>query len=277
MIAAASETITIYEQIAESSMSVDKRFALWKVLLGPDVRTATPQQLKDRIQTLREDAGIWCVLLSRGGHFAGAIFECTKKISKSLDITVDPSTLYKILVHKTFHRYVVRWQPSIIQFLLSSRSYIRLDQYKQATSNVMPLYQYFNLQRSSDLKANQMWLVKNDVSNLDAGLLLNSNCSQSCMLENAIMPKADGMILSHSSIGFSIVAFKTRSSSRNVWQVQIGSCNIRDLARLSFLTNYYVGLTNYSKVAKGTGPSTGNHKTSRRSNNTVAQLLETTE
>ena len=82
---------------------------MWKVLLGPDVRNTTPETLKERLQALRSDAGIWCVLMSRGGHFAAAIFECNKKQSKNSGTNIEEAALFKILVHKTFHKYVVRY------------------------------------------------------------------------------------------------------------------------------------------------------------------------
>ncbi|KAI5062222.1 hypothetical protein GOP47_0022761 [Adiantum capillus-veneris] len=40
-----------------------------------------------------EESSLWAILLLRGGHFAGCVFECKKG---------------SILAHKTYHRYVVR-------------------------------------------------------------------------------------------------------------------------------------------------------------------------
>lgn len=92
-------------------LDAERSIAIWKVLLGPDIATVTPQILKQRLQSLRSDAGVWCVLLSRGGHFAGAIFECSRKVQRKADSNLDTSSLFTILAHKTFHRYVVRYSP----------------------------------------------------------------------------------------------------------------------------------------------------------------------
>jgi hypothetical protein len=91
--------------------AADTRFGVWRALLGPDARTATPALLKEKLLELRDDAGLWAVLLNRGGHFAAAIFACGPALPKPDPRAVPGSsaTLFHPIAHKTFHRYTVRY------------------------------------------------------------------------------------------------------------------------------------------------------------------------
>jgi Bacteroidetes VLRF1 release factor len=98
-------------------------FAVWRVLLGSPGRALegqspagdpqpVPQDPKLALLDLRRRSGPWLVLLSSGGHFAGAVFNPNPNPSTSQkagnpnhDFASAPVPL---LAHKTFHRYVVR-------------------------------------------------------------------------------------------------------------------------------------------------------------------------
>ncbi|MCO5589120.1 hypothetical protein L7F22_043086 [Adiantum nelumboides] len=73
-----------------------ERLSKHEGLLGSDLvsEEALLQRLKKFIsREVPEENSLWVVLLLRGGHFAGCIFDCKKG---------------SILAHKTYHRYVVR-------------------------------------------------------------------------------------------------------------------------------------------------------------------------
>ena len=107
------------------------RFAVWRCLLTPDERSRAAKASTGpgldaasalaALRSLRaDDAKPWIVVLSRGGHFAAAVFDPSKfaggadaderharhdgKIAGTLD-AVPPASA---VAHKTFHRYVVR-------------------------------------------------------------------------------------------------------------------------------------------------------------------------
>ena len=87
-----------------------KRLAIWRCLLGPTAKAgASTQQLTESLRELGKDSGIWIVVLSRGGHFAAAVFECRPQPGKAHQAAKGGNTpLFSVLAHKTFHRYVVR-------------------------------------------------------------------------------------------------------------------------------------------------------------------------
>ena len=47
------------------SVDAGTRFGVWRALLGPDARIASPAALKERLLQLRDDAGLWAVILNR--------------------------------------------------------------------------------------------------------------------------------------------------------------------------------------------------------------------
>ncbi|EIE25625.1 hypothetical protein COCSUDRAFT_83632 [Coccomyxa subellipsoidea C-169] len=86
--------------------SGDQVFKVWRALLHPDQRHGEPDRalLADRLLEVRRGSGHWVVLLSRGGHFAATIFNVSAP-RRSGNHEAPP---YEVVVHKTFHRYVVR-------------------------------------------------------------------------------------------------------------------------------------------------------------------------
>lgn len=89
-----------------SAVPAGGQFAIWRVLLGPDAKDATAETLKTRLLELRQEASLWAIILNRGGHFAAAIFSCGPPKEKPPSGHAPPP--FQTLVHKTFHRYVVR-------------------------------------------------------------------------------------------------------------------------------------------------------------------------
>ncbi|KAK9908857.1 hypothetical protein WJX75_003876 [Coccomyxa subellipsoidea] len=89
-------------------VSGEQVFKVWRALLHPDQRHGEPDQalLADRLLTVRQGTGHWVVLLSRGGHFAATIFNVSGGRLSGQGKHDGPP--YEVLVHKTFHRYVVR-------------------------------------------------------------------------------------------------------------------------------------------------------------------------
>ena len=84
--------------------------------------------LKQRLQSLRDDSGFWAVILSRGGHFAAAVFACRTSLSQPEKATKGAAApLFQVVAHKTFHRYVVRCG-TIIQPILSYSNRQLLEQ-----------------------------------------------------------------------------------------------------------------------------------------------------
>lgn len=79
--------------------------------MGPDAKTASPDALKERLSSLRQESGLWAVILNRGGHFAAAIFLCnsadkSQQGGSTAANHAQPS--FQTIAHKTFHRYTVR-------------------------------------------------------------------------------------------------------------------------------------------------------------------------
>ena len=91
-------------------MFAETKFAIWRILLGADTKRANDTLLKERLLALRDDAGLWAVILSQGGHFAAAVFACGPRLKpNALDPKGSAAPLYQPVVHKTFHRYTVRY------------------------------------------------------------------------------------------------------------------------------------------------------------------------
>eukprot|EP00210_Caulerpa_lentillifera_P002515 g2412.t1 len=78
-------------------------FRIWRCLLESSIEHKMEQELESAFHELTELKS-WSVILAKGGHFAAACFERLelKKQSKPGD------QMFKIKVHKTLHRYVVR-------------------------------------------------------------------------------------------------------------------------------------------------------------------------
>lgn len=72
---------------------------MWQCALLADLKTA---RAADYISGLHRVAKMqkWAVILSRGGHFAAAIYECSASRKGQPPFTAK--------LHKTMHRYVVR-------------------------------------------------------------------------------------------------------------------------------------------------------------------------
>jgi hypothetical protein len=86
----------------------DRVFKVWRALLHPDQRHSEPEPaaLADRLRQLRQGRGHWAIILSRGGHFAAAVFDVQPRARTGQG--KHEAQPYKVLLHKTFHRYVVR-------------------------------------------------------------------------------------------------------------------------------------------------------------------------
>ena len=87
-------------------------FKVWRALLAPDGRgAAAPDQaaLSRGLRALRESKGEWVVILSRGGHFAAAVFNVRPaRPAAGQGQGRHDAPPFEVLAHKTFHRYVVR-------------------------------------------------------------------------------------------------------------------------------------------------------------------------
>ncbi|CAL8460734.1 g265 [Coccomyxa elongata] len=83
-------------------------FKVWRALLHPDLRHEELDKalLAERLLRLRQEKGHWVVLLSRGGHFAATIFNVS--IARPSGQGKHETPPYEVVMHKTFHRYVVR-------------------------------------------------------------------------------------------------------------------------------------------------------------------------
>ena len=101
--------------------SAGDAYAVWRCVLerdGKNSRTLDADSAVRALKTLRDDAKPWAVVLARGGHFAASVFDPTKfaggaksgeRVEKKpkgpIENAVTPAAA---IVHKTFHRYVVR-------------------------------------------------------------------------------------------------------------------------------------------------------------------------
>jgi len=84
------------------------RFAVWRCLLTAEHHhheVASHSQQLGQLQRLRQNPGLWVVIMLRGGHFAGAVFRMRDTSGSRTGHNLEP---YEVLAHKTFHRYVVR-------------------------------------------------------------------------------------------------------------------------------------------------------------------------
>lgn len=81
---------------------------MWRALLQPDTRQSehSAEELASSLRALRKETGHWGVILSRGGHFAAALFNVRVKPGKGQGKHETPP--FEVVMHKTFHRYVVR-------------------------------------------------------------------------------------------------------------------------------------------------------------------------
>ena len=85
-----------------------KAFGVWRSLLlsEQDSRTTSDTELLQRLVDLTQTAKCWAVILSKGGHFAAAVFDL-RPAQHAQHSKADVLNL-KELAHKSFHRYVVR-------------------------------------------------------------------------------------------------------------------------------------------------------------------------
>ena len=89
-------------------VSGDQHFRLWRAVLQSDDRheKQSREQLADALRAVRRQSGHWAVILSRGGHFAATLFNVRVKPGKGQG--KHEGLPYEVLMHKTFHKYVVR-------------------------------------------------------------------------------------------------------------------------------------------------------------------------
>ena len=83
--------------------------AVWRSLLEPMVNKGRllQEQLLQNLRALHSARGRWVVILSQGGHFAAAVFDCAPAPPHGQQSKKD-ALLFSAVEHKTFHRYVVR-------------------------------------------------------------------------------------------------------------------------------------------------------------------------
>ena len=86
--------------------------AVWKNLIEPASHkgSLSQEQMLHNLQALHKAPGRWVVILSQGGHFAAAVFDCLP-LKDSQQSKRDIPT-FTAVEHKTFHRYVVRYSIS---------------------------------------------------------------------------------------------------------------------------------------------------------------------
>lgn len=84
-------------------------FKVWRALLAPDRGVPDQAALAGSLRSLRQEASSeWAVILSRGGHFAAAIFNVRPAGRAAAGQGRHEAQPFEVLAHKTFHRYVVR-------------------------------------------------------------------------------------------------------------------------------------------------------------------------
>ncbi len=84
-------------------------FKVWRALLAPDKSAPDQAALVGSLRGLRQEASSeWAVILSRGGHFAAAIFNVRPAGRPAAGQGQHCALPFEVLAHKTFHRYVVR-------------------------------------------------------------------------------------------------------------------------------------------------------------------------
>ncbi len=77
--------------------------AAWRAILPNPGATSSHTSASAQLRTLHAQGCRWAVILSSGGHFAACIVECAGKPKARGFVDV-----MRVLVHKTYHRYVVR-------------------------------------------------------------------------------------------------------------------------------------------------------------------------
>lgn len=88
-----------------------RRLSVWRCLLEPAHRQQEDQGVlpgvTERLRALRDGgvAGRWAVVLASGGHFAAAVFQWKEVKGKGGKAS---SSQPEAILHKTFHKYVVR-------------------------------------------------------------------------------------------------------------------------------------------------------------------------
>ncbi len=100
---------------------------VWRCLLQADSERRQGQLsaevLLDRLKALRTQSykAPWVVILSRGGHFVGAVFDVKPQARGSSQGGKHEVQPFEILAHKTLHRYVVRCVASALENTLAAR------------------------------------------------------------------------------------------------------------------------------------------------------------
>ncbi len=99
--------------------SVDNRFfAVWRCLLFQDHVRGQAALAEDAVlqrerltQLCSPSASqLWVIIMLRGGHFAAAVLRRSAKAAGTRCPLLDPALEpFEVVEHKTFHRYVVRW------------------------------------------------------------------------------------------------------------------------------------------------------------------------
>lgn len=87
-----------------------KRCAVWRCVLAPEAASrgaAAPSDaaLLRALHALRASPSRWAVILSRGGHFAAAVFEL---LPERLAKPGQGAAAWEAVAHRSVHRYVVR-------------------------------------------------------------------------------------------------------------------------------------------------------------------------
>lgn len=148
-------TEAILSHIAVTAMlhADGKAFGVWRPLLlsDQDSRSATDKDLLQRLVDLTETAKCWAVILSKGGHFAAAIFDLRPTLHAQHGKA--DALHFKELAHKSFHRYVVRLvSVQLIQPLLCNRGNLHVMQaILLVLACFLPTYIPYPLQTWKDL------------------------------------------------------------------------------------------------------------------------------
>lgn len=93
---------------SSSATAEGKLFAVWRpvIISEQDSRSLSDIELLQRLTALSDSAQCWVVILSKGGHFSAAVFDLRPVPPSQHNKASVP--LFKELVHKSYHRYVVR-------------------------------------------------------------------------------------------------------------------------------------------------------------------------
>lgn len=111
-----SSTCTVYEawwmihmpQQLFMLLTEGRAFGVWRPLLlsEQDSRSTSDTELLQRLVDLTQTAKCWAVILSKGGHFAAAVFDL--RPTQHAQHSKSDAPNFKELAHKSYHRYVVR-------------------------------------------------------------------------------------------------------------------------------------------------------------------------